>query len=174
MDSYRTSGRLDEAYYREISRFVISRKRVWFIRGCAIVLGPLGIFMLSVKEYYYAGLDLVFMVLFALTPMLLRRRYLRGSMKFLREAYPEGFARVESFFTVDGISIHNITSGAQAVLPYGVIRMAAETRQYFVLKSEANQIALVYKDCLTPEQIDSFLPFIQERCPKLKVKRFKR
>lgn len=174
MDSYRTSGLLDEAFYREISRFAISQKRFWFVRICSVVLGLLGIFMLIVEEYYYAGLDLVFTVLFALTPMLLRRRYLRGAMKFLREAYPEGFARVESFFTVEGISVHNMTSGAQAVLPYEAIRMAAEARQYFVLKSEANQIALVYKDCLTPEQIDSFLPFIKERCPKLKVKRFKR
>ena len=174
MDPYRTTGLLDEAAYREISRFVISPKRIWLVRIYAIVLGVLGILMLLLKQYVFAGLFLVFAPLFALTPMLMRRNYLRGTMKFMRESYPEGFARIESFFTVEGLSLRNISSGAQAVLPYGVIRMAAETKRSFLLKTEANQFALIYKECLTPGQIDSFLPFLEEQCPKLKIKRSRR
>ena len=33
------------------------------------------------------------------------------------------------------------------------------------------QFFLVFKDCLTPEQQASFLSFLKEKCPKLKIMR---
>ena len=170
MDQYRTSGVLDEGAYREISRVSLSPRYVWFIRIYAVVLALLGILMLIARKYHYTALFAVFTVLFALTPGFISRRRLSVTIKRLNEVEPK-YIRTESFFTVDGVTLQNLTSGAQAHLSYGVIQRAVETPHYFCLLTKANQFVLVFKDCLTPEQLESFLPFLREQCPGLRVKK---
>ncbi len=51
MDQYRTSGVLDEDAYRETSWFWISRKRIWFIRIFAVIMGLFAILMMIVRDY---------------------------------------------------------------------------------------------------------------------------
>ena len=171
MDQYRTSGVWDENAYREISRFAVSRSRIWFMRVFAAVMMLFTLFMLLAQNHAYTIFFAVFAVLFAIGPMLIRKRYLHGALKLLRETYPDGFVRMESFFTVDGLSLHNLNSGGQHVLPYGSIWQMRETEHYFFLRTRANQFTLIFKDCLTPEQQESLAPFLRERCPQLKILR---
>ena len=81
MDQYRTSGVLDEAAYREISRVSLSPRYVWFIRIYAVVLALLGILMLIARKYHYTALFAVLTVLFALTPGFISRRRLSVTIK---------------------------------------------------------------------------------------------
>ncbi len=170
MDQYRTSGVWDENTYREISRFLLSRKRVLFIRIYTIVVAIFTVLMFFSKNYPYTVLLLLTTLFCAMGPMLLRKLYLHRALKRMREIRAEP-VRGESFFTLEGITLRNPDSGKQAVLPYENIQGAAETEHYFLLNTKANQFALVFKDCLTPEQMESFLPFLKERCPKLKIMR---
>ena len=170
MDQYRTSGVLDEDAYRETSWFWISRKRIWFIRIFAVIMGLFAILMMIVRDYLYVVLFLIFTVLFAMGPWLLRKLSLHRTLKRIHEVRAEP-VRIETFFTVEGISLCNLSSEVRAVLPYENIRAAAETEHYFFLNTKANQFTLVFKNCLTPEQQASFLPFLKEKCPKLKIMR---
>ncbi len=170
MDQYRTSGVLDENTYREVSRFLLSRKRVLFIRIYTIVVAIFTVLMFFSKNYPYTVLLLLTTLFCAMGPMLLRKLYLHRALKRMREIRAEP-VRVETFFTLEGITLYNPDSGKQAVLPYENIRGVAETEHYFFLTTKANQFTLVFKDCLIPEQMESFLPFLKERCPKLKIMR---
>ncbi len=170
MDQYRTSGVLDENTYREVSRFFLPRRHVLLIRIYAIVVAIFTVLMFFSKNYPYTVLLLLITLLFAMGPMLLQKLYLHRALKRIREIRAEP-ARMESFFTLEGITLRNPDSGKQAVLPYENIRGVAETEHYFFLNTKANQFTLVFKDCLIPEQMESFLPFLKERCPKLKIMR---
>jgi len=170
MDQYRTSGVLDENTYREVSRFFLPPRHVLFIRIYTIVVAFFTVLMFFSKNYFYTVQLLLIVILFAMGPMLLRKLYLRRTLKRMREIRAEP-ARMETFFTLEGVALRNSDSGKQAVLPYENIRGAAETEHYFFLNTKANQFTLVFKDCLTPEQMESFLPFLKERCPKLKIMR---
>jgi len=170
VDQYRTSGVLDENTYREISRFLLPRRYVLFIRIYAIVAAIFAVLMFFSKNYFYMVLLLLITILFAMGPMLLRKLYLHRTLKRMREVRAEPQC-MEIFFTLEGVTLHNPDSGKQAVLPYETIRSAAETEHYFFLNTKANQFTLVFKDCLSPEQKSSFIPFMKEKCPGLKIMR---
>ena len=170
-NKYRTSGIFDENTYRELSRFSVTRWRVWFFRVCSVLLALLALFMLIVREYHYTVLSSFFAVLFAFTPMMLRKLYVRSAIKLIKETYPDGYIRMETFFNEEGVVLHNLSSGAQGVLAYGVLRQVAETEHYFYVSTKARQFTLVFKDLLTQEQKKSFLPFLREKCPNIKVVR---
>lgn len=171
MDQYRTSGILDKAAYRELNKFSVAPWRVWFSRIWSVLMGIFAVLMLIVQDYAYFALFFSFTILFALGPWIMRRRHLRSAFKVLDEAYPEGYVRLESFFTVDGVSLHNLSNGAQAMIPYESLKLVRETEHYFCVGTKARQSFTVFKDCLTPEQRESFLPFLKERCPGLKIKK---
>jgi len=170
MDQYRTSGVLDENTYHEISRFLLPRRHVLFIRIYAIVVGIFTVLMFISKNYPYTVLFLLITVLFAMGPMLLRKLYLHRTLKRMREIRAEP-VRTETFFTLEGVTLRNPDSGKQAVLPYETIRSVAQTEHYFFLATKANQFTLVFKDCLAAEQLESFVPFLKEHCPRLKIMR---
>ena len=170
-NKYRTSGVLDEAAYREISKFSVGRGRVWFARIFSIVMGLFTILTLIVRDYPYMVLSLVFTVLFALLPMLITRLSIRTAVKRMAEAYPEGYVRIETFFTEEGIELHNLSNGGKGTLAYETIRRVAETERYFYIATKGNQFNLVFKNMLTSEQKRDFLPFLQSKCPDIKVVR---
>ena len=89
----------------------------------------------------------------------------------MRENSPDGMIRYESFFTVDGAVLRNLTNHGETLLRYEAIAAAASTPNLFLIMGRSRQFLLVFKNCLTPEQQESFLPFLKERCPKLKVRR---
>ena len=170
-NKYRTSGVIDEATYREISKLAVSRRRVWFARIFSVIMGLFTILMIIVRDYPYMVMFLVFTILFALLPMLITKRSIRTVLKRMAEAYPEGCVRIETFFSEEGIELHNLSNGGKGTLPYGTIQRVAETEHYFYLNTKANQFTLVFKELLTPEQMRSFLPFLREKCPDIKVVR---
>ena len=170
-NKYRTSGIIDEAAYREISKFSVSRGRVWFARIFSVFMGLFTILMLIVRDYPYMVLSLAFTVLFAVGPTLIAKLYLRGTLKRVREAYPDGRIQMETWFTEEGVALHNLSDGAQLVLPYSAFRKAAESEHYFYLCTKANQFTLVFKSYLTPSEQGEFLSFLQQKCPDIKVVR---
>ena len=72
---------------------------------------------------------------------------------------------------MDGVHIHNLSNGGDSLLRYENFARAAETENVFFVISKMQQFFLVFKDCLTLEQQKSFLPFLKEKCPKLKIMR---
>ena len=169
-NKYRTSGVIDESTYREINKVLLSRRYIWFTRIAAVVTTIFTVLMVIVRSHFFYFV--IFVLLTALLlywPKWLLKSYLTTAVKRMNETYSSGFIQMETWFTEEGVAIHNLTDGAQLVLRYEVLRRAAETERYFYLSTKSNQFTLVFKDLLTLEQKQSFLPFLKEKCPQITV-----
>lgn len=171
MDQYRTSGTMNEDTLREFSKYLLPPRSKWLVRTFILIFA-------AISALNYVGGNMVMAVIAALAVVvflvevpLLKRKMLRNNIARLRENYPGGSCRYESFFTVDGIHLHNLSNGGETLLRYEHFARVAETENVFFIISKMQQFFLVFKDCLTPEQRDSFLPFLKEKCPKLKIMR---
>ncbi len=171
MDQYRTSGTMDEGTLREFGKYLLPPRSKWLallfiVLFCgSAALNFVGGNMILVVVCIIAAL------VFAVELPLLKRRLLRNNIARLREAYPSGFCRYESFFTAEGVQIHNLSNGGETLFRYEHFARAAETEHVFFVISRMQQFFVVFKDCLTPEQQKNFLPFLKEKCPKLKIMR---
>lgn len=168
-NKYRTSGIVDESTLREISGLVIWPKRMWVRRIITVIVAILALLMFIARNYAYFVILAAWIFLLVWLPRKVRKTNLDGAVKRLHESYPSGSMQIETWFTEEGPAMHNLTNGAQLVLPYGSIQLVKETERYFYLLTKANQFTLVFKNMLTPEQKQSFLPFLQKKYSQIKV-----
>ena len=168
-NKYRTSGVIDESTLQEINRLILWPKHMWFRRIATVIIAIWALFMLVTRSHAYFIILAACIFLLVWRPRKIRRSSLDNAVKRLHESYASGFMQMETWFTEEGIAMHNLTDGAQLVLAYGSIRMVKETERYFYLLTKANQFTLVFKNMLTHEERAGFLPFLQEKCQNLKV-----
>ena len=170
-NKYRTSGVIDETTYRELGKVSLSHRFIWGTRITAVVTVIFALFMLIARKHFFCVIFAVLAVLFFRWPGWVINSYRDSAVKRLHEAYPAGFIQMETWFTEEGVAIHNLSDGGQLALPYGTLRRVAETERYFYLVTGGNQFTLVFKELLTPEQRGNILPFLREKCPDIKVVR---
>ncbi len=171
MDQYRTSGTMNEDTLREFSKYMIPSRSKWLALLFVLCFGGAAALNFAGGNTVMTVICTLGVVVFLVEIPLLKRRFLRNNIARLRENYPDGSCRYESFFTIDGIQLHNLSNGGETLLRYESFAQAAETEHVYFIISRMRQFFLVFKDCLTPEQRESFLPFLKERCPKLKIRR---
>ena len=111
------------------------------------------------------------LVPFACYPALLRRKHWKLAVTRLTEQAGTSSFRMESFFNVDGLVVHNLETDASVLLRYEDIAFLSESKRCFALMTKGQQFTLVFKDCLTDEQKKNFIHDLKQRCPKLKVRR---
>lgn len=171
MDQYRTAGVMDKAALREVGKYLF-RSRLDWVRWIAVAVIAVAALLAFIARDWFSGvLYSALTAFFFLYPRFLQNRYIRGQLNRMKESSPEGVARYETFFTVDGAVLKNLTNHGEVLIRYESLALAASTPNLFFVMSKSRQFFLVFKDCLTPEQRESFLPFLKERCPKLKVMR---
>ena len=171
MDQYRTSGTMNEDTLREFSKYFLPPKSKLMALIFILVFGVTAVLNFMGGNMVMAAIAAIAVVVFIVEVPLIKRRMLRNNIARLRENYPSGCCRYESFFVVDGVHIHNLSNGGESLLRSENFARAAETEHVFFVISKMQQFFLVFKDCLTPEQQKSFLPFLKEKCPKLKIMR---
>lgn len=167
---YRTSGVIDESTYPEINK-VAFRGSFRFIRIATVIMGVLSLVMLIALETVSMSVFLILTILLIWWPKQAVRSSLDMAIKRLYESYPAGYMQIETWFTDEGMAIHNLSDGARLLLSYSVLGRVAETERYFYVATKTNQFNLVFKDMLTPDERAGFLPFLQSRCPDIKVVR---
>ena len=171
MNQYRTAGVLDENALREISKYFIARWRKWIAWGAAVIFGVSALLALIAQDFVFVLVCALLAAFFVLAPKRFTKQFLKTNVARLQESYPSGARQMESYFDEEGVVILNRDNSGEGRLYYPTLAQAVETEHYFFLSSKANQFFLVFKDHLTPEQRDNFLPFLKEKCPKLKVVR---
>ena len=169
MNQYRTEGVLDEAALLEINRHFLPCQTLWAARIAAGSFAVFALLSLIAKNGFYTVVFALFAAFFALVPRYYTKKFTARSLALLKENSPDGTRRMESFFVSDGMMIRNRDTGGEICLLYPIFSRAVETEHYFFLITHAGQYCLVFKDCLTSEQNRSFLPFLKEKCPQLKV-----
>ena len=171
MEEYKTRGTVSEEVLRDVIPFLLSRRQ----RLAPVLLTALS--LAAAVLNYRVGSTLigticaVAAVLLLLWPGYLRRGLLKSICDRLREVYPGGRYQYESSFNEEGAALHNLTNDGRSFLAYRDFDRACETDRVFFLATKAGQFFLVFKDCLTQEQLRSFPGFLKERCPGLKVRR---
>jgi len=172
MDQYRTSGVIDEAAIKETAKIFIPS---WYRRltGTFCILSFLMALFLGfgVKKIGFACFFLLFTALFASYPALHRRRSGKITAARLAEQAGSCSLRIESFFNMDGLVVHNLNTDGSILLRYDSIAFLSQSKHYFAVMTKGQQFSILFKDCLLPEQIESFVPFLKEKCPKLKIRR---
>ena len=172
MDPYRTSGTIDEAVIKETIGIFIP---TWYRRLtgtlCAVSLLFVLIFAFEAKKFLFAAFFLLFAALFASYPALLRRRFFKITTVRMREQAGTLSLPFESFFTVDGLSVHNLKADASAVLRYEDIAFALKSKRCFAVMTRGQQFSVIFKEHLTDEQQKNFLPDLKRRCPNLQIRR---
>ena len=172
MDQYRTSGTLDEAAIKETAKIYVPSWYRWLTRGfCVLCFLLFLLFSLVGKNVIFSCFFLFFMAVFASYPTLLRRKYWKLAVSRLTEQTGTASFRMESFFNVDGLVVHNLETDGSVLLRYDDIAFLSESRHCFALMTRGQQFTLIFKDCLTDEQKKNFIHDIKQRCPKLKVRR---
>ena len=171
MERYRTSGVVDENALNEVQKYLISGKAKWVMRILAAVYVLFGLSAIIAARDVYAVMCLVLGVLLGILPRLVSRRLVKTNVARLKEAYPGGVRAMESYFDQDGLVVINRSGGENVHILYPAFNRVAETEHYFFLASKAGQFCLVYKNFLTSEERASFIPFLKEKCPKIKVMR---
>ena len=169
MDQYRTSGTMNGDTLREFSKYFLPPRSKWMALMFILIFGAAAALNFMGGNTVMAVICTAAAVVFIVEVPLLKRKMLWNNIARLRENYPDGSCRYETFFTVDGVHIHNLSNGGESLLRYENFARAAETENVFFVISKMQQFFLVFKDCLTPEQQKSFLPFLKEKCPKLKI-----
>lgn len=171
MDQYRTSGTMNEDTLREFGRYLLPPRSKWLALLFVLLFAAVAALNFVGGNMVMAAICAAAALVFVVEVPLVKRKLLRNNIARLREAYPDGACRYESFFTVDGVHIHNLSNGGETLFRYEHFARAAETEHIFFVISKTQQFFVVFKDCLTPEQRKSFLPFLKEQCPKLKIMR---
>lgn len=171
MDQYRTSGIMDKAALQEVQKYLFRSRLAWVRWVAIVIIAGCALLALMARDWFDGGLYLLLAAFIFLFPRLLQRKYIRTQVNRMREVSPEGVTRYESFFTVDGVVLRNLTVHGEALMGYESLSLAASTPNLFFVMSKSRQFFLVFKDCLTLEQQASFLPFLKEKCPKLKIMR---
>lgn len=171
MDQYQTFGVMDETALKEIGKYLAPRSLEFADWVVSLLFLYSTISSFVQKDLFYTifyGVGCILSVTWAAS---FRKLIIKSTLKPIRENSSEGVYRCESFFTEDGLFSHNLSTNEEVLYRFDVLTKAAETKNYFFLKTKAGQFSLVFKDCLTPEQRDSFLPFLKEKCPNLKIMR---
>lgn len=172
MDQYRTSGTLDEAAIKETAKIYVPTwyrwlNRIFFVFCFLLFL----LYSLVEKNVGMSCFLLFFMAIFASYPTLLRRKHWKLAITRLTEQAGISSFRMESFFNVDGLVVHNLETDASVLLRYEDIAFLSESKRCFALMTKGQQFTLVFKDCLNEEQKRNFIHDLKQRCPKLKVRR---
>lgn len=171
MGQYRTSGFLNEKNLNEVKRFFISPQH-WFISAIfAILCAILAVLNFMAWNTTVALLCSIVFTALIVMPYLGYRQSVNVVLNRIRENSPDGQQETESYFDSDGIHLRNLTNGANSVLAYSSLAYVGQSENLFFITTKSQQFFLVFKNCLTPEQQESFLPFLKEHCPKLKVRR---
>lgn len=86
----------------------------------------------------------------------------------IKEVSENGEYEFKSIFTENGVNISNLTTSANYEIKYESFYRLEETPSMYVLFTKYAQYVLVFKSCLSDDEIKSFKGFIKGKCKNIK------
>lgn len=172
---FESSGILNEEIGQEFLKISMSRGYRKFIKIYSLVcflLAVVNIIFLvlsSMKIYLVYAIILIiaaFFLIFAISMFLgkVQITYIDS----IKEISDKGEFEFKVFFNDNGVNINNLTTSATFEIKYEFFSRLEETTSMYVLFTKCGQYALVFKNCLNDEEINSFKEFIKEKCKNIK------
>lgn len=172
---YETSGILNGEMVKELKKCHMSHKRkvvhlifsfVYVLIGVSYIRkgssGSDKTFML----YGYACMFLAFVALWLI--YLSSIKFQMTNIDAMKEISDKGEFEFKVFFNENGANINNLTTSTAIEIKYEFFVRLEETPNMYVLFTKSGQYAIIFKDCLDDEEINTFEEFIKEKCKNIK------
>ena len=172
---YETNGILNEAIGQDFLKISMRRGHRKFLKIYSLVCFLLAIVFIifwalsSIKIFLVYTIILViaaFFLIFSISIFLgkVQITYIDS----IKEISDKGEFEFRVFFNDNGVNINNLTTSATFEIKYEFFSRLEETPSMYVLFTKCGQYALVFKNCLNDEEINSFKEFIKEKCNNIK------
>lgn len=167
-----TTGKLNEAFFRRNSRYLLSPKyiRVRVILYAVILVVFLGGYFITTWSLYLSALA-IYTALTVAMIFIDRKRAAKTLTKRLCETAPDGEILVTTCCTERGVRCENQTSGGMTEIEYKHLDTLAMAEGAMILMTKASQFTVFFTDCMTEQEQRELQAFIQEKCPQIKIKR---
>lgn len=167
---FETTGVLDDAFFKENAKYLLSSK--YYLKR--LILGIL-LTVLILAEVVWLSMPSMLIVLaiywgmyYPLT-LLYQRRAAKILIKRQREAYPDGRCEIVAACVEEGVRCENRTSGGTVVVDYAHLSTMALAKHAYILMSKASQFTVFFTDGLTEQEKTDLQAYLREKCPKLKI-----
>lgn len=167
---FETTGILDEAFYKENARYLLSPKfhHRRLILALVIVIMCLSGYCL-LNDRHFLHLLIIYAVAYVPFTLWYRRSAAKTSIKRHREIYPDGKCELTTACTPEGVRSENLTTGGVGVVKYEHLHTLARADHAFILMTKAGQFTVFFTDGLSAQEQSDLRAHLCEKCPKLKI-----
>lgn len=169
---FRTIGILDRELLKELSGFMVGRrkKRLLFIVGsCFVCWGVLGLW----RSYYFGTvLAAIAVGIFLVEYQMVKRRMVKINLR-RREELGTGRRQMVVWFDGEGARLSAEDGTDPYTLRYENFEDFVETKHLYALKTSGKMVVTVFKDQLSVDQQAEFKAFLREKPTKIKPSRLR-
>lgn len=147
-----------------------SKKRISVLASvyCACLM------LSTICDYYLGKWDHVIIIAAVGIAYLIAMVYLTSVTRKKRkqaflEQYPDGKLIYQNGFADDGLHVHNVSNGANAVMAYDVLKKLVATDDMWVLVSKSAICTPIHAGQLIETDRESLLMLLKQNNPKIKI-----
>ena len=167
-----TSGTLDEAFFNENAKYMLSRRF-----NCKRLILAAAVTALCVGEalwfrsWAFLWILAAYWATYIPFTLMYRRSAAKTSIKRFKETYPEGKCEMTTACTPEGVWSENHTSGGKGTIQYEHLQTMAVADHAYILLTKAGQYTVFFTDELAEQEQADLRAYLCEKAPKMKVVR---
>ncbi len=165
-----TSGTLDEEFFKENAKYLLSSQ---FQRKRLILAVAVNVLCIAEGLWLRSPVFLWILIFYWATyiPFTLwyRRSAAKTSIKRFKESYPDGKCEMTTACTQEGVWTENHTSGGSGTIKYEHLQTMAVADHVFILLTKAGQYTVCFTDELTEQEKSDLRAYLCEKAPQMKV-----
>lgn len=172
---FESNGILSRKNGGEFSKCFMIRKLKNFLLGFSLIyflLGVVGIILgksISRQDYVFYGVISIILAAYALWIIFEALfRFKVNYINVLKEISDKEEFEFKVSFNENGVNINNLTTSYAVEIKYKFFHRFFETPNMYILFTQSGQYAIVFKNCLNNEEINTFEKFIKEKCKNIK------
>jgi len=167
MNSFETTGTVDENILKELKTFLMNKKEKTLILSARFIAMILGFFFLYLRKY---GIAIIFFsgaMIFILEYYILLNKILKVNLKKMEESNGSTSIKYTTSLGKTYVNLFNHNSGTQIQIAYGNFIKMTETKHVIALFTESNQFIVIFKEDLFDSQIQGCMDFLKSKCKNL-------
>lgn len=165
-----TTGTLDEAFFKENARYMLTgqfnrRRMILAIAVTALCLAE----YIWLKSPVFLWILAFYWLTYIPFTLWYRRNVAKTSIKRFQESYPDGKCQLTTACTPEGVWGENHTSGGSSTVKYEHLQTMAVADHAYILMTKAGQYTVCFTDELTEQEKGEMRAYLCEKAPQMKV-----
>ena len=129
----------------------------------------LGCVLSAIGGYYEAITGIIMTIVFILALIYFQKREIKIQLQRQQEREGTPELKLAISFSEDKIKSHNLRAGGAVYVDYDSIAKFVETKNYYVLRTKANQNIIINKAAMIQTQTsEDFIRFLKDKCKNVK------